>query len=147
MIETWKAGKYSGEGSEALIAAHADENCLLEMGPTDGHELKHTDGYKTYVGHAGWKAWIEFIASLDVPDYSVDSIEVDKEDSTKVRVAVSYTPRCKFTNKTGRKMADIQDWTVKDGKVVGLKSGSAVDELDELYSMSAESKAVVRTGR
>jgi len=83
----------------------------------EGYEYKNTEGYKVYNGVEGAKDWLEFLATIDFPDFTVDEMK-DGEAEGTVAVTVSYTPYVKATMKVAdKKFTDTQLWNVKEGKV------------------------------
>ena len=79
--------------------------------------MKNTEGYKVYNGLDGVAEWLDFLLTMEFPDFAVEEM-VDGEVEGTVTCKVSYTPYCKATMKVAdKKMSDTQLWTVKEGKV------------------------------
>lgn len=108
---------------------------MVDQATPESYEMKHTDGYKNYSGHAGWKAWVEFLTTIGFPDFTVEECVQDQDEPSLVHVKTSYTPTVNATGKTGCKMNDLHRWVVTGGKISQVKFlWGSPEQLDELFN-------------
>jgi len=113
IMMNWGTGKYSGETAQESMDATVTDDYVGDSSG-GGVEWKNTEGYKVYEGKEGWAGWIEFLTTLDFPDFKVlDSQE--QEDGT-VKMTMCSTTVCKATKKSTEPLTSVCTWTITDGK-------------------------------
>ena len=74
-----------------------------------------------YKGHQGFVEWIDFLSTFKFREFTPVPISSPEEDCVIVRVEAYATVIA--VGKESAKMRDLQEWKVKDGKIVSAKCG------------------------
>lgn len=114
VMGNWGAGNFSNEKAEETAKACFAEDCVCDATAS----ITSTDMYHVYNGPMGIIEWVKNLDQIEFKDFTPELIGVNGD---KVYMKATYDPHHKTTGKSAGPQADMQEWTVKDGKVTEAK--------------------------
>ena len=112
VMQKWGEGAYTGEGKEAVAAATFAEGAPI-LAPGVNAPI-----YKDYAGPSGVLEWVAGLDQVEFKDFTPVLVGASGD---KVYLKCSYSAVKKSSGKSIPTQEDMQEWTVKDGKIAQVK--------------------------
>jgi len=112
VMQKWGEGAYTSEGKEAVAAATFAEGCKTYATGVNAPI------YKDYTGPSGVLEWVAGLDQIEFKDFTPSLVGASGD---KVYLKCTYSAVKKSSGKSISTQEDLQEWTVKDGKVAQVK--------------------------
>jgi len=124
----WGAGKFLGETAKAAAAEFWTDDIVFDF----RYPMVNTDGWRKYSGVEDTLKAMDYLATIDMPDFHVKHVTAGPNNT--ILCWCAYTPTVKATGKTGTMIDFWQLCTIVGGKIADLTffqhpQTAAMDEL------------------
>lgn len=110
----WAKG-FTAENAAPLFS----DDYVLDFTPPPGSAPPKSKFYGKYTGIAGLLEWQTYCSEFDFSSFKMEGRSAISP--TEVLVEISYIPTLKSGKTTGKRVSDVQKWTVVGGKATAFK--------------------------